>query len=129
MLSSDQLASMRATVAATLVDTCTIRQSTERTFNRSTGEYAETSGATVYTGACEFAPLGVRTAVVGDEPLTLHTYSVRLPHTAADVEVDHLITADTSNDPRLDGRTLRVVDVQGRTDPLSRVVIAEDDLG
>lgn len=129
MLSADQLDSMRSTVEDTYVDACTIRAATAHVFDRNTGTYTDTAGSSVYSGACRFAPLGSRTIAVGEEPLTLHQYRVRLPWDTTGVEVDHLVTVDVSNDPHLDGRVLRVIDVQGMTDPLGRSVIAEDDLG
>lgn len=130
MLTAGELASMRATAEETFVDSCTINEPDgPPVFDPTTGEYTETTGAQAYSGPCAIAPTGgERVVEVGGEVVTLRTYTVRLPWDSTDIAVDHLVHW-TAADPGMDGKSLRVMDVQGRTTPIERVLIAEDYLG
>lgn len=127
---ADELSAMRAAVEETFADSCTLNEPDgESVFDPNTGTYTETPGAEVYAGACAVAPTGgERVVLVAGDPVTLRTYTVRLPWDVDGAAVDQLVTV-TTVDGHLNGRTLRVLDVQGRTTPIERVLIAEDNLG
>lgn len=131
IFSDEQLASMRATVDSTLTDTCTIGELGATTFDPDTGTYAEGAETAVYSGACRIGMTqgSDRVVEVGGEPVSLRTYNVRLPWDTEGIEVDHVLTVTASNDPHLQGRRMRVIDVRGMTDPLSRSTTVEDFLG
>lgn len=128
---ADQLASMRATAELTFTDSCVIREAAGApTFDPNTGAYTEGTGAVVYSGVCAFAPTqgSDRVVEVGGDAVSLRTFVVRLPWDETGFKVGQVVTL-TAADPEWNGRTLRVIDVQGRTTPIERVLIAEENLG
>lgn len=129
MLTADQLTSMRSTVEDTFTDSCVIRAPGSSVFDPTDGSYDTDPGSSSYSGVCKIDPTGGERVLVsaGDE-VTVRTYVLRLPHSATGPEVGHVATI-TSADGRLNGQVMRVLDVQGRTIPLERVLIVEDDLG
>lgn len=125
----DELADMRATVEETFTDSCVIRAPGSAPFDPETGSYAPLQGEAVYDGTCRIAPTGgERVVVSAGDAVTLRTYVLRVPYTVTTAEVGQSVEM-TTTDEALNGKTLRVVDVQGRSDVLGRVLIVEDDLG
>lgn len=119
---------LRTTVERFFVDTCTIRTSVAPAFDPDAG-YSDDTGDTVYSGRCWVRPYRDRRVVeVGEDVTTLHLYTVRLPWDTTGVEVDQLVTVDTSDDPHMIGRVLRVVDVQGGSATPDRRLVCEDTL-
>lgn len=123
---------MRATTETTFTDSCVINQpAADPTFDADTGGYStDAAGAQVYSGPCAIAPTqgSDRVVLVADEPVTLRTFVLRLPWDATGLAVDQIATL-TTDDPHMTGRTVRVIDVQGRTTDLERILITEDHLG
>lgn len=132
MLDDAQLASMRAVAEETFSDFCVINEpAAAPVFDPNTGTYTPgTAGAQVYSGACAVAPTqgSDRVVEVGGDVVTLRTFTVRVPWDTTGVKVDHVVTV-TTTDPHMTGRPLRVLDVQGRTTPIERVLVVEDSLG
>ena len=89
MLTDDELDAMRSDVASSFADICSVHAEAPRpTFNPATGATTVTSGSPVYTGLCLIGPTGgERVVLVGGEPVTLRTYTVRLPWDA-DINVE-----------------------------------------
>lgn len=129
---ADQLDTMRATAEMTFADSCVINEPAgEPVLDPETGEYAGGGlGAEVYSGPCAVAPTqgSDRVVEVGGDVVTLRTFTLRVPWDTTGVEVDQIVTITTA-DPHMTGRRLRVIDVQGRTTPIERVLITEDNLG
>lgn len=130
MFDADELADMRATAEETFTDSCAINEpSGAPVFDPGTGEYTSTPGDEIYDGPCAIAPTGgERVVMVGGDLVTLRTFTVRLPWDTTGLDVDQVIMW-TADDSAMTGKPLRVVDVQGRTTPIERVLIAEDTLG
>lgn len=119
---------MRATVDSTLTDTITIADRAAPSFNTGTGTYDATTDAPVYSGPCRVgiaAALG-SDAEAGGEAFRLLVYKIRLPWDTEGITVGQVATITASNDPHLVDRELRVTDVRGMTDPLSRWIMAEE---
>lgn len=106
--------SLRTLVARFLVDTCTITTRGGVAFDADEGIDVETAGTTVYAGVCRIRPAGGdQTVIVGESPVPYRTHDVWLPWDTTGVEVNHLLTLDTCDDPHMVDRTFTVTDVQG----------------
>lgn len=130
MLSAADLASMRSTQVTAMPDTCTITRRAVASFNPGTGAYTPGAATSVFSGVCRIRPtVSDRVVQVGEQPVSLQTYDVTLPYNAGDVRVDDLWTGVACTDTRLNGRELRVVDVQSGSWVTARRLIVEDNLG
>lgn len=129
MLSSGELASMRATLDETLVDTCTITEAGSTAFNAGSGTYTDTPGSEVYSGACRVhLTQAKREADVGEGQMTLRLFDVALPWDTTGIKIDHVVTIDTSSDPALIDATFRVVDIHARSDVLYRRIVCQQEV-
>jgi hypothetical protein len=126
----NRFAGLRTMVDRFLVDTCTITDDVAEEFDPDSGTYPDPGdGAEVYSGRCRVAPAGGdRVVDAGDGPRSLRTFNVTIPWDATGVEINHLVTIGTSADPHLEGRIMRVVDVQGGSDNPHRRLVCEDTL-
>lgn len=119
--------SLRTMVDRFLVDTCTIREPGAVTFDPELGYDTTTAGDEVYAGVGRLRPTGgERVVIAGDAPITLHLYDLTVPYDTVGLKVNQLATIDTSDDPMLEGRIYRIVDVQGGSDGAYRRLIVED---
>ena len=116
-----------------MADTVTIREApTLGSYVDTTYEHPQVPGTVVYTGRAVIVPIPRRDARIreaGEEPLTFRQFYVGLPNTVTAVRVDHELTVDVSADGYLDGRTLRVTEIQGGTGAPFRRLVAEDEQG
>lgn len=122
---------VQAIAQAAMTDHGTVTRGTTRTFDETTMTYTTGGGAVQFDGPCRIQPVPQRDHVidsVGDN-VTLRRYSVSIPATATDLQVDDHFTATASTDPLLIGRPLRVVDVTGGTYEGQRHLMCFDDLG
>lgn len=121
---------LRNMVAGWLTDTCTIREPGPLPeFDPATGYPEPELGDEVYDGECRLRPAGGdRVVFVGDGQVTLRLFDLTIPWDATGLEVNHLVTMNTSDDPMLEGRVYRVVDVQGGTNTAYRRLVVEDTL-
>jgi hypothetical protein len=124
----NQFAALRTVANSFMVDTCRITDDVAPVFDPDEG-YTDETGATFYTGPCRVRPAGgPRVVNVGEDVFSLRMFDVWLPWDTTGVELDHLLTVTTSDDPYLVGRVLRVVDVQGGSDSAHRKLLCEDTL-
>jgi hypothetical protein len=104
--------SLGAYADATMADTVLIeRIGSPGKLNRATGLVSE-GKTTVYTGPAWLGQVGGGTpAVVGEEMTFYDQVQVKLPTSAAKVEIDDQLTSLTSAATNLPGRSFRVVSV------------------
>mgnify|MGYP001271620468 CR=1 FL=1 len=132
MLTDDELTAMRATIAAALPAACTItREGGAPVFDPNTGSYTPADPVIVYDGPCRVRTLHTQdmNVQIGDLPDGISRYVVTLPHTATGVARDQFLTVTDGTDPDLQGRPLRVTDVQYSEWGLGRRLIVEDRQG
>lgn len=120
----------QALAESLMVDTCTItRGSGSRTFNETTDQYETTAGTTVYSGACRVKPSvlsGNTTVQAGEREVALWPFTVSVPFTADDVELNDTVTVTASLDSSLVGKTLRVRSVARGTYVTARRLDCEE---
>lgn len=125
----NRFAALRTMVDGFLVDTCTINEPSDVAFDPEEGTYTDMIGDEVYSGSCWVRPTGGdRVVDVGEGVQSLRLFNVTLPWDTTGVTLNHLVTVNTSDDPHLIGRVLRVVDVQGGSDTAYRRLVCEDTL-
>lgn len=110
-------------------DTCTINANDgTETFNSSTGEYTTGAGTQVFSGSCQIhsASSNARIVETAGDIVELTDYLVKIPATEADVEIDYLVTVDSSLDSSLTGRVLRVKWVQREAWAPNRYLLCEE---
>lgn len=124
------LADLRTLLTYTLKDSCTIERRGEPTFNPGDGSLTPGAVTTIYSGDCLVMSRDAytrETSVVMDAT-TLMSYAAVIPHTATTVEDDDVFTATATDDPRLQGRPLRVTGVEMQSEVVGRVLFLEDNL-
>lgn len=123
-------ASARRRLERWLTDTCTITGPDERDYDPATHRYTTTAGDPVYTGACRLTRSGTsdRVVLAGEGPVSLRLFDLTLPWDTTGLAVNQIVTITSSDDPQLDGRTYRVVDIQGNSETAYRRVVVEDTL-
>lgn len=132
MLTEAELAAMRDTVAAALPAVCTITsEGGAPVFDPATGSYTPADPVMVYDGPCRVRTLHTQdmNVQIGDLPDGISRYVVTLPHTATGVARDQFLTVTDGTDPDLQGRPLRITDVQYSEWQLGRRLIVEDRQG
>lgn len=111
------------------VDTCTITRTAGSTWDPETNADTPTTD-TVYEGTIRLQDVqpfgGGRVVGFGDEPVTTSSYFAVIHDTAADVRVEDVVTIDTSADPALVGRTLRVTESLVDSFHVHRRLVLED---
>lgn len=120
----------RVKVLEHLRDTCTIFERGERgAFNQTTGRHEDPTETTIYAGACQVRP-SVRTEgheeQVGELREVLGSYMLKVPYSVTGATVGHLVRIDSSDDPRLVGRTMTVTTVLNKTGATERRLILEE---
>ena len=106
-LASDHVAFFRDQRADRYVDTVTIRDQDEGTWNRTTKQYDGSTPAVIYTGGALIRPAGAAGGSPrrpsakerGDQAEVLHDYDVMLPFDAGGLDTfrpNHEITVDAS---------------------------------
>ncbi len=109
-------------------DQCVIERRAGRTFNDSTGEYADV-WTTVYAGRCRLKKAGAANDVTaGEAELTLRKYGLDLPwDTASEVKrEDRAIVTECPDDSWVIGRPMEVVDVGYTGASTARRLVIED---
>lgn len=125
----NRFSALRTMVGSFLVDTCTINEPPDTEFDPDEGTYADTIGDEVYFGRCWVRPTGGQRVVdVGEGAQSLRTFDVTLPWDTTGITINQLVTVNSSDDPHMIGRVLRVVDVQGGSDTAYRRLVCEDTL-
>lgn len=111
------------------VDTCTITRRTEVAWDPETNTDTPT-WTTVWTGTIRLQDVqpfgGARTGGFGDEPVTTSSYFAVIADTATDIRVEDVVTIDSSADPDLIGRTLRVTESLVDSFHVHRRLVLED---
>jgi hypothetical protein len=122
----------QALAESLMVDTCTItRNDGDPVFNTTTGTYTQPT-TTVYTGKCRVKPSvlsGNTTVQAGEERVALWPYSVSVPVSATDVELDDIVTVTASADASLVDVTLRVRSIARGTFITARRLDCEETSG
>jgi hypothetical protein len=120
LISSSELAGIRADAAQLFVDACTVERNrtskddTTRQVNRATGELVDDPRELVYTGQCSIYPIKSRRDrfdEFGQGLIFTRQYRIVLPHTADTVQIRDVFTATSSDDTQLVGREMEVRDV------------------
>lgn len=94
-----------------------------------TGEMTDPDPIEVYTGACQVLPTGGdRVVEFGEAPTSLRQYDVTLTGLSEDIHVEDTVTVASTADPRLDGLTLFVLDIQKSSLPTNRRLACEERL-
>ena len=113
-----------------MTDTCTItRANGDPTYNPSTLTYTPATPTTVYSGKCRVKPSvlsGNTTVQAGEERVALWPFSVSVPFSATDVELDDIVTVTASADASLVGRPLRVRSIARGTNVTARRLDCEE---
>lgn len=129
MIGEDELALLRDDVEATLFDECAVtRPGARGSFNESTGSYAGSAGASVYSGACRVAQMSEQDRLVnfGDQETGLVAYVATLPFDAPELHKDDLFTVTASDDAQLLTKELEVHSVKYGSLLTGRKVILEE---
>lgn len=132
MLTDPEIESMRDTVSAALPAACIItREGGAPVFDPATGSYTPAAPVTVYEGHCRVRTLHTQdmNVQIGDLPDGISRYVVTLPDTATGVARDQFLTVTDGTDPDLQGRPLRITDVQYSEWQLGRRLVVEDRQG
>ena len=130
MTAETATASGRTAAEGLMTDTCTItRANGEPTYNPSTLTYTTPTPTTVYTGKCRVKPSvlsGNTTVQAGEERVALWPFSISVPFSATDVELDDIVTVTSSADASLVGRPLRVRSIARGTNVTARRLDCEE---
>lgn len=112
-----------------MVDRCTINEASDITFDPDEGVESDTAGDEVYAGKCRIRPAsGPSTVEAGEGTRSFGYFDVWLPWDTTGVELDHVLTITTSDDPYLVDRTFTVVNVEGGSDGAHRKLQVQDTL-
>ncbi len=119
--------SAQRTAERLMVDACTIRRATGRTFNETTGQYTPTTSV-IYSGKCKVQIRGSSQgeAQAGDREVVTLSTELHLPMSVTAVLVDDVATIVISLDPALVGRKLRVQQLFYKTYATARRLPVED---
>lgn len=106
---------------AVMTATCTVTrlQSTagQPTYDDVTGRSVYPAATTVYTGQCRMQrasrPVGAGAAVIGDKMTPTYGYVLSIPLTAAELQVNDVVTIDAATDDEFEGHTFTVVETRG----------------
>jgi 16S rRNA G966 N2-methylase RsmD len=104
-------------------DSCTITRPGAKTFNQTTGAYAQ-STATIYTGVCRVKPWTANDTEAAEAEVDVTRVYVDLPWGSALVQRGDTITVTSSN-AWLTGRALAVTAVQQSTTATGQRITAE----
>lgn len=130
MLNADELASMRATSASALPDTCTITGDppARGALNTVSGTHAPAARVPVFVGACRLRPVdGQETDTeLGSLSATLGRYVVTLPHDATGVAVGQRFVLTASDDADAVGEKQWVRHVGWSSNQIDRRIIVGD---
>lgn len=121
----------RPTATATQTGRCDIsRPGTGPGTTDPDGVWHPPAPTSVYSGPCRITPRPAteRVSVSGEQRVTTRDYAVAIEWDAADTREGDLVTVTEATDPRLVGKTLRVVDVRYATEQWERVHVCEDNL-
>lgn len=120
------LARGRAAALQLMRDTCLIERKTGRTWNSTTGEYTDV-WTTVYAGMCGTKPAGGgHEAALGESPVTLRRYAVKLPwDVTPEILREDRCTITASADSWLIGRPQEVVDIDHSATATARRIAVE----
>lgn len=103
------------------------RSGGEGTFDPETGQVTDPQPVEVYDGPCQVLPTGAdRVVDFAEQPTSLRQYDVTLTGLAEDVRVEDTVTVASTADSRLDGMTLRVLDVKKSSLPTNRRLACEE---
>lgn len=103
------------------------RPSGEPTFDPATGGYTDPAPTVVYNGAGLVRPQGAaRTTEFGEAEVTLRVYDVELGSLTVDIRVGDDVAVSGSQDPKLNGAALVVIDVPGSDLGAVRHVVVEE---
>ena len=128
MTATSAAVSGQAAAERLMVDTCTITRNGDPVFDSTTGTYAQPTSP-VYTGKCRVKPSvlsGNTTVQAGEKRVALWPFSVSVPMSVADVQLDDIVTVTGSADASLVGVTLRIRSIARGTFITARRLDAEE---
>lgn len=126
-----RLTAGRRLAESIMADTVTVlRPSTSTALDTATGLLNVAAPSTIYRGSCRVRMLGDQnesTAAIGERHTTTIRFAVWMPVDVPEIRIGDLVQIDSSDDPQLSGRRLRVVSVPLRTHLFRRTAVCELD--
>lgn len=112
----------RAAAEALMEDACAITRGAPKTFNTTTGAYAQGSGTPVYTGKCRVRMPNVAeaSAEFAGLDVTTQTVIVSVPVSATGIKVGDAVTITAAQDAELVDRVFRVMGLHFQTHSSAR---------
>jgi len=112
-----------------MVDTCTVTRLTDQAFDDTDGSYSDTTSE-IYSGVCRVQAIRSLLSTEADAAgrvVTTVTATVQLPEATTGVQVDDVVTVDTSQGSGVAGRVFRVRQVEHKTHASMRRLTVEEE--
>lgn len=112
-ISDRQLRQLRWTANRQMRNKVVINRPDKPSFDSVTGMVTATTNATIYRGSARiWSVQGPQTMTLGDEIITFRMTNISIPYNAPLPRRDDIVTVYGADDPTLQGRSFRVLDVE-----------------